>query len=182
MFLYRTSLIIPELFLILVNNLKQPLHVRNSFTNQISWKRMIKKFFKSWLYLPLELHVIRMSPVCHPYVTPIYSYVIRMYSYVIRMSLVCTRMSSVCTRMSSACHSYVLVCHLYVTRMYSYIIRVSLVCTRISSVCYSYVLVCHSYVTCLWFSHEPLIVTQRTNTSLRPTTETLKKGVKYVQS
>ena len=62
----------------------------------------------------MYLYVTRMSPVCHPYVT-------RMYSYVIRVSLVCTRMSPVC-------HSYVLVYHPYVTRMYSYVIRMSLVC------------------------------------------------------
>ena len=131
--------LIPELFLILVNNLKQPLHVRNSFTNQISWKRMIKKFLKkltlfaSWT--ACHPYVTRMSSVCHSYillchsyvlvchsyVTRMYSYVIRMYSYVIRMSLVCTRMSPVC-------HSHVLVFHPYVTRMYSYVIRMSLVC------------------------------------------------------
>ena len=59
-------------------------------------------------------YVIRMSVVCHPYVTC-------MYSYVARKSLVITRMSSVG-------HLYVLVCHSYVTHMYSYVIRVSLVC------------------------------------------------------
>ena len=55
-----------------------------------------------------------MSAACHSYVTRI-----------IRMSSVC---HSYVTRMSSVCHSYVLVCHSYVTRMYSYVIRMSLVC------------------------------------------------------
>ena len=85
------------------------------------------------LYFSFEPHVIRMSLVCHSYVTP---------------------MSLVCTRMSFVCHSYVLVCHLYVTRIYSYVLvchqyvtRTSLVCTRMSSVCHSDVLVCDPYVT-----------------------------------
>ena len=156
--------LIPDLFLILVNNLKQPLHARNSFTNQIFWKRMIKKLLKSWLYLPLEPHVIhtyscvilmslvctRTSSVCHSYVLVCHPYVTRIYSYVICMSLVCVRMSSVChsyvlvchpyvPRMSSVYHSYVLVRHPYVTCMCSYVIRMPLVCTRMSSVCHSYV-------------------------------------------
>ena len=37
------QMLIPGLFLILVNNLKQPLHARSSFTNQIFWMRIIKK-------------------------------------------------------------------------------------------------------------------------------------------
>ena len=35
--------LIPDPFLILVNNPKHPLHARNSFTNQIFLKRIIKK-------------------------------------------------------------------------------------------------------------------------------------------
>ena len=95
----------PDPFLILVNNTKQRLHGRNSFINQMFWKRIIKKFYKRWLYFSFEdeLHVIGMSIACHSYVT-------RMYSYV-----------------SSVCHWYVLVCHPYVTRMYSYVIRMTLV-------------------------------------------------------
>ena len=120
--------LIPDPFLILVNNPKQSLNARNSFTNQIFWMRSIKKFLKRFLlYFSFELHVIRMSLACHPYVTC-------MYSYVIRMSLVCTCRSSIC-------HSYVPVYHPYVTRM--------------SSVCHSYVLVCHPYVTRMWFYYEP---------------------------
>ena len=108
-------------------------------------------------------YVIRMSLVCHPCVTG-------MYSYAIRMWLVCTRISSVC-------HSSVLVCHPYVTRMYSmssvctrmssvcdlYVIRMSLICTRMSSVYHSYVLVCHPYVTRMWFYHEPNHMKTRVN-------------------
>ena len=37
--------------LILVNDPKQPLHVRNSIKNRIFWKRIIKKPLKSWLFL-----------------------------------------------------------------------------------------------------------------------------------
>ena len=84
-------------------------------------------------YVVLHYYIIRMSLVCHAYVT-------RMYSYVIRMSLVYTPMSFVC-------HSCVLVCRWYVTRMYSYVIRMSLVYTQMSFICHSYVLVCHLYVT-----------------------------------
>ena len=36
-------------FLILVNNPEQPLHAINYFEN-IIWKRIIKKLWKSWLY------------------------------------------------------------------------------------------------------------------------------------
>ena len=35
--------LVPDLFLIFVNNPKQPLHARNSFENKIFWKRIIKK-------------------------------------------------------------------------------------------------------------------------------------------
>ena len=35
--------LVPDPFLILVNNTKQPWHWRNSFKNKISWKRIIKK-------------------------------------------------------------------------------------------------------------------------------------------
>ena len=104
--------LIPDPFLILVNNPKQPLHARNSFTNRIFWKRIIQKFKKvNFTFLSN-----RLSSACHSHVPVCDAYVTRIYSYVIRMSLVCTRMSSVC-------HSYVLVCHPYVACTYSYIIR-----------------------------------------------------------
>ena len=35
--------LVPDLFLNLVNNPKQPLYARNSFKNKIFWKRIIKK-------------------------------------------------------------------------------------------------------------------------------------------
>ena len=102
--------LILDLFLILENNPKQPLHARNSFINQIFWKRIIKKLYKRQLYFSFEPHVIRITLASH-------SYVARMYSYVIRMSLVCTRMSSVC---HSYTHTYVLACHPCVTRVWFY--------------------------------------------------------------
>ena len=37
----------PDPFLILLNNLKQPLHARNSFKNKVFWKRTTKKPEKS---------------------------------------------------------------------------------------------------------------------------------------
>ena len=148
--------LIPDPFLVLVNNPKQPLHTRNSFINHIFWKShiILSKSFKkvNFIFLPnrmssiCDLHIIRMllvcsrmSFICHSYVLVCHPYVTRMLSYDIHMSLVCTRLLSVC-------HSYVLVCHSYVTLMYSYAIRMSLVCTRMSSVCDSYVLLCHSHV------------------------------------
>ena len=39
--------LVPDPVLILLNNPKQPLHARNSFTNQIFWNRIIKKPYKS---------------------------------------------------------------------------------------------------------------------------------------
>ena len=42
--------LVPDLFIILVNNPKQPLHARNSFKSKIFWKRIIKKPLKSPLY------------------------------------------------------------------------------------------------------------------------------------
>ena len=37
----------PDPFLILLNNQKQPLHVRNYFKNKVFWERIIKKHLKS---------------------------------------------------------------------------------------------------------------------------------------
>ena len=89
----------------------------------------------------MRSYVIRMSLVCHPYVTRMFSNVIRMslvcHSYVTRMSFVCTRMSLVCTRMSSVCHSYVLVYHSYVTRMYSNHSKVSVSSWNFTMIYYS---------------------------------------------
>ena len=39
--------LVPDPFLILVNNPKQPLHARNRFKNKIFWKRIMKKPLKS---------------------------------------------------------------------------------------------------------------------------------------
>ena len=149
--------LIPGPFLILLNNPKQPLDARNSFTNRIFWKRIIKKllkkitlfFFRNACYPHFtQCHSYVMSFVCHsyvflcqPYVTRMYSYVTRVYSHVVCMSLVC--------------HWFVLVFHPYVTRLYSYVIRMSLLYTRMSSVCHAYILVCHPYVTGVCFYHEP---------------------------
>ena len=38
--------LVPDLFIILVNNPKQPLHARNYFKSKIFWKRIIKKPLK----------------------------------------------------------------------------------------------------------------------------------------
>ena len=39
--------LVPDLFLVLVNNSKQPLHARNYFKNKIVGIRIIKKLLKS---------------------------------------------------------------------------------------------------------------------------------------
>ena len=39
--------LVPDPFLILVNNPKQPLHARNSFKNKLFWKSNIKKPLRS---------------------------------------------------------------------------------------------------------------------------------------
>ena len=39
--------LVPDPFIILVNNPKQPLHARNSFGNKILWKRIIKNSEKN---------------------------------------------------------------------------------------------------------------------------------------
>ena len=44
---YVHQKLVPDPFLILVNNPKQPLHARNSFKNKIFWKRIIKQPWKS---------------------------------------------------------------------------------------------------------------------------------------
>ena len=115
--------LIPDPFLILVNNLKQPLHTGNSFTNQIFWKRIIEKWTLFFFRTECHPYVTCMSLVCYSYVLVCHSYVLvchpyvtRMYPYVIHMSLSCTRMSSVCRS--------------YATRMYSYVIPMLLVCNR----------------------------------------------------
>ena len=41
-----TQKLVPEPFLILLNNPKQPLHARNSFKNKKFWKQIIKKPLK----------------------------------------------------------------------------------------------------------------------------------------
>ena len=39
--------VVPDPFLMLVNNPKQPLHARNYFKNKVFWKRIIKKPLKT---------------------------------------------------------------------------------------------------------------------------------------
>ena len=53
----------PDPFLILLNNLKQPLHARNSFKNEVFWKRTIKKPLKSLLYLFFLIQSLLMDKV-----------------------------------------------------------------------------------------------------------------------
>ena len=158
--------LISDPFLILVNNSKQPLHARNSFTNRIFWKRIINKVLKSLFFFRTACHlyatrvylyVIRMPlvctcmpSICHSYILVCHPYITRMYTYVIRMSLVCNLLPSICHSYVLVCHSYVLVCHPYVTCMSSYVIRVSLVCTRMSSVYHSYVVLPWTLLHWLW--------------------------------
>ena len=53
----------PDPFLILVHNPKQPLHARNSFENNIIWKRIIKKPLKSQLYFSFRTQSLLMCKV-----------------------------------------------------------------------------------------------------------------------
>ena len=104
--------LVPDPFLILVNNPEQLLHARSSFLERGLSKGSKKvNFFSFWPYVTcMSLVCTRMSSVCHSHVLVCHF----IYSCVIRVSLVC--------------HSHVLVCHPYVTRMYSHVIRMSLVC------------------------------------------------------
>ena len=68
---------IPDPFLILLNNTKQPLHIRNSFTNQI-FERELSKSFRKHNLIFLSNH---MSSACHSNVIRMswHSYVTLMY-------------------------------------------------------------------------------------------------------
>ena len=46
--------LVPDLFIILVSNPKQPLHAWNYFKSRIFWKRIIKKPWKRWLHFSAE--------------------------------------------------------------------------------------------------------------------------------
>ena len=46
--------LVPDPFLILVNNPKQPLHARNYFKNKIFWKIIIKNLKKVNLFFSFE--------------------------------------------------------------------------------------------------------------------------------
>ena len=93
------------------------------------FERELSKRFKKVNFILLSN---RMSSVCYSHAPVCHAYVTRMYSFVIRMALVCHSYVIIChlyvTRMSSVYHSHVLVCHPYVTHMYSYDIFRSLVC------------------------------------------------------
>ena len=81
--------LIPEPFLMLLNNPKQPLHARNSFINPYCIRMYSYVIRVSLVYTRMYSYVTRMSSVCHSYVLVCHPYVTRMYSYVIRISLVC---------------------------------------------------------------------------------------------
>ena len=53
----------PDLFLILLNTPKQPLHARKSFKNKTFWKRIIKKPSESWLYFFFHNQSLLMDKV-----------------------------------------------------------------------------------------------------------------------
>ena len=96
------------------------------------------------LVIHMYSYIMRMSLVCYPYLT-------RMYSYVILMPLLYVGKSSLCTCMPFVCYPYALACHPHVTRMYLYVIRMYSYVTRMSLVCHScvthmYSFVCHLYV------------------------------------
>ena len=84
------------------------------------FERELSKRFKKVNFILLSN---RMSSVCYSHAPVCHAYVTRMYSFVIRMALVCHSYVIIChlyvTRMSSVYHSHVLVCHPYVTHMYS---------------------------------------------------------------
>ena len=43
--------LVPDPFLILINNPRKPLHARSSFKNKLFWKRIIKKLLKRLFFL-----------------------------------------------------------------------------------------------------------------------------------
>ena len=58
--------LIPDPFLILVNNPKQPLHARSSFTNQIFERELSKSFQKdSLIFLSSRMSSVSHSNVIH---------------------------------------------------------------------------------------------------------------------
>ena len=52
--------LVADSFLILVNNMKQPLHERNFFENKIFWKRIFNKSSKSQQYFFIRLQSFLM--------------------------------------------------------------------------------------------------------------------------
>ena len=55
--------LVPDPFLILLNNPKQPLHARKSFKNKTFWKRIIKKPLKSQLFSFFWIQSLLMDKV-----------------------------------------------------------------------------------------------------------------------
>ena len=107
--------LVPDPFLILVNNPEQLLHARSSFLERGLSKGSKKvNFFPFWPYVTcMSLVCTRMSSVCHSHVLVCHLYLLVCHPCVTRMPLACTCMSSIC-------HSYVLTCHSYVTRLWFY--------------------------------------------------------------
>ena len=95
--------LIPDPFLILVNNPKQYVFVCHQYVTRM-YLYVIRMSLlctrMASVCARVSLVCTCISSVCRSYVLVCYPYVTRMYSYVIHMSLVCTRRSSVC-------HSYV---------------------------------------------------------------------------
>ena len=55
--------LVPDPFLILLNNQKKPLHASNSFKNKVFWKRIIKKPLKSQVYFFIRPQSLLMDKV-----------------------------------------------------------------------------------------------------------------------
>ena len=55
--------LVPDLFIILVNNLKQPLHARNCFKSKIFWKRIIKKPLERYLYFFFQTQSLSIDKI-----------------------------------------------------------------------------------------------------------------------
>ena len=55
--------LVPDPFLSLLNNPKQPFHARNSSKNKVFWQRIIKKPLKSKVYFFFRIQSLLMDKV-----------------------------------------------------------------------------------------------------------------------
>ena len=80
--------LIPDPFLILVNNPKQCVLVCHPHVTHM-YSYVMRMSLVCTHVIRMSLVCTRMSSVCHSYVLVCHPYVTRIYSHVIRMSLVC---------------------------------------------------------------------------------------------